>query len=103
MQHRLARQGAIEPSRSVASWPTRSTTSDASGDIISLLGFRLASKPADAEHPTATDARVSLGPCVAVLILIIGVELVRSSSRRYSPEPVEFNIAIVAVPALSSW
>ena len=77
--------------------------SDASSNIISLLGFKLASKPADAEHPYGHGRFEYLsGLAVAVLILIIGVELVRSSFEKIlSPEPVEFNIAIVAVLALS--
>lgn len=77
--------------------------SDASSNIISLLGFKLASKPADAEHPYGHGRFEYLsGLAVAVLILIIGVELVRSSFEKIlSPEPVEFSIAIVAVLALS--
>ena len=77
--------------------------SDASSNIISLFGFKLASKPADAEHPYGHGRFEYLsGLAVAVLILIIGVELVRSSFEKIlSPEPVEFSIAIVAVLALS--
>lgn len=77
--------------------------SDASSNIISLFGFKLASKPADAEHPYGHGRFEYLsGLAVAMLILIIGVELVRSSFEKIlSPEPVEFSIAIVAVLALS--
>ena len=65
--------------------------SDASSNIISLLGFKLASKPADAEHPYGHGRFEYLsGLAVAVLILIIGVELVRATFEKIlSPEPVE--------------
>lgn len=77
--------------------------SDASSNIISLFGFKLASKPADAKHPYGHGRFEYLsGLAVAVLILVIGVELVRSSFEKIiSPEPVEFSIAIVVVLTLS--
>ena len=48
--------------------------SDASGSIVTLLGFRMASKPADEEHPYG-HARMEYfsGLIVAALILLIGV------------------------------
>lgn len=77
--------------------------SDASSNIISLLGFKLASKPPDAKHPYGHGRFEYLsGLAVAVLILVIGVELVRSSiDKIVHPEPVEFGIALVIVLALS--
>lgn len=77
--------------------------SDASSNIISLFGFKLASKPADAKHPYGHGRFEYLsGLAVAVLILIIGVELVRSSFEKIiSPEPVEFSVVIVVVLVLS--
>lgn len=77
--------------------------SDASSNIIALLGFKLAEKPADAEHPYGHGRFEYLsGLAVAVLILIIGVELVRSSVDKIAhPEPVEFNAAVAAVLAIS--
>ena len=54
--------------------------SDASSSIISLLGFKMASKPADDEHPYGHGRYEYLsGLTVALLILVIGVELFRSS------------------------
>lgn len=57
--------------------------SDASGSIMTLLGFKLSEKPADEKHPYG-HARLeylsALG--VAVLILVIGVELVISSVKK---------------------
>lgn len=77
--------------------------SDASSNIISLLGFKLASKPPDAEHPYGHGRFEYLsGLAVAVLILVIGVELVRSSfDKILDPQPVEFSIALIVVLAAS--
>ena len=48
--------------------------SDASGSVVTLVGFRLAGKPADEHHPYG-HARFEYlaGLAVAVLILVIGV------------------------------
>lgn len=77
--------------------------SDASSNIISLLGFKLASKPADRDHPYGHGRFEYLsGLAVAVLILVIGIELIRSSfGKIINPEPVEFSVALVAVLVLS--
>lgn len=77
--------------------------SDASSNIVSVLGFKLASKPADPEHPYGHGRYEYLsGLVVAALVLLIGVELVKSSAERIiHPEPVEFSLALVAVLVLS--
>ena len=69
--------------------------SDASSNIVSVLGFKLASKPADPEHPYGHGRYEYLsGLVVAALVLLIGVELVKSSVERViHPEPVEFSLA----------
>ncbi len=77
--------------------------SDASSSIVTLLGFRLAQKPEDAEHPYG-HARIEYlsGLAVAALILLIGFQLAKSSlGKILHPEPVEFSLALVAVLALS--
>ncbi len=63
------------------------------------MGFKLASKPADPEHPYGHGRYEYLsGLVVAALVLLIGVELVKSSVERIvNPEPVEFSLALVAV------
>lgn len=75
--------------------------SDASSNIVSVLGFKLASKPADPEHPYGHGRFEYLsGLVVAVLVLMIGVELVKSSiDKVLNPSPVEFSLALVAVLA----
>lgn len=73
--------------------------SDASSNIISLLGFKLASRPADHEHPYGHGRMEYLaGLAVAVLVLLVGVELVKSSiDEILHPKVVDFTWAAVAV------
>ena len=77
--------------------------SDASSSVVTLIGFKLASRPADEEHPYG-HARMEYlsGLVVAAMILAIGVELVKSSFEKIlHPAPVEFSVLIAAVLALS--
>lgn len=73
--------------------------SDASSSIISLLGFKLASRPADEEHPYGHGRYEYLsGLMVAVLIMVIGVELFKSSlDKVLHPSAVEFSWVSVCV------
>lgn len=73
--------------------------SDASSCIISLLGFKMASKPADDEHPYGHGRYEYLsGLLVAVLIMVIGVELFKSGfSKIMNPAPVEFSWIFVGI------
>ncbi len=76
---------------------------DASGSVLTLLGFRLAEKPADADHPFG-HARVEYltGLGVAALIFVIGVELGKTSlDKILHPEVVAFSIPLVLVLVLS--
>ena len=77
--------------------------SDASGSIVTLIGFRLANKPADAHHPYGhARAEYLSGLAVAALILVIGFELMGSSLKKiFSPEPVIFSAGMGAVLAVS--
>lgn len=73
--------------------------SDASSNIISLLGFKLASRPADHGHPYGHGRMEYLaGLTVAVLVLLVGVELVKSSiDEILHPKLVDFTWVAVAV------
>ena len=73
--------------------------SDASGSIVTLIGFRLADKPADEHHPFGhARAEYLSGLAVAALILVIGFELVKSSAEKIlHPTPVEFSAVAVGV------
>ncbi len=77
--------------------------SDASSSIISLLGFKLAERPADAEHPYGHGRYEYLsGMLVAVIIILIGFELLKSSfDKVLHPEPVEFNLVSIGILAAS--
>lgn len=65
--------------------------SDAGSSAISLVGFRLAGKKPDPDHPFGHGRLEYIsGLCVAALILVMGVELLISSVEKIiSPEPVE--------------
>ena len=73
--------------------------SDASSSVVTLIGFKLAGKPADPEHPYGHDRMEYLsGLCVAAMILVIGAELVKTSAERIlHPQPVEFSAAMLLV------
>lgn len=75
--------------------------SDASSSLVTLIGFKLAERPADDEHPYG-HARIEYltGLAVAALILVIGVELGKSSVEKIlHPESVVFSYVTVAVLA----
>ena len=77
--------------------------SDAASSIVTLLGFKLAAKPADDAHPYGHQRVEYLaGLTVAALILLIGAELVKSSIQRIlHPEAVAFTAVGAAVLLLS--
>ena len=73
--------------------------SDASGSILTLLGFRLAGKPADEHHPFG-HARFEYlsGLAVSVMILVIGLELGKSSMEKiFHPAAVKFSALTAAI------
>ena len=73
--------------------------SDAASSIVTLIGFRISRKPADAHHPYGhARAEYLSGLCVAVLILFIGVELAKSSMGKiFAPEQVELTAVTIFV------
>ena len=77
--------------------------SDASGSIVTFIGFRVADKPADEHHPYGhARAEYLSGLGVAALILVIGLELVKTSvSKIFHPTPVTFT-TVAAVVLLAS-
>ena len=63
--------------------------SDASSGIITLLGFKMAGKPADPEHPYGHARYEYLsGLLISVLILVIGVELFKSGFDKTVAQPL---------------
>lgn len=77
--------------------------SDASSSIVTMIGFRMAEKPADEDHPYGhARAEYITGLCVAAFILLIGWELGKSSFQKIlNPEPVAFSWLMAAVLLLS--
>lgn len=90
--------GTLSGSVSIAA-DALNNLSDASGSVVTLLGFRMADKPADEHHPYGhARAEYLSGLAVAVLILFIGFELVKSSvTKIFHPEAVAFSTELVAV------
>ena len=77
---------------------------DAASNAVTLLGFHLAARPADAEHPYGHGRYEYLaGLTVAVLVLVAGVELLREGARELArPTAVEFSWVMAAALALSA-
>ena len=77
--------------------------SDASSNVVSLIGFRLAAKAPDAEHPYGHARYEYLaGLVVSVTILAIGLSLLKESALKVlHPTPVEFSWLSIGVLAAS--
>jgi len=77
--------------------------SDASSSIVTLVGFKLAEKPADSDHPYGHARYEYLsGLGVAALIIVIGFELAKSSvDKILNPSPVALSVPLVVVLLLS--
>ncbi len=73
--------------------------SDATSSVVTLIGFKLAGKPADEDHPYG-HARFEYlsGLAVAALIIVIGFELAKTSLEKiFHPQAVEFSWVLVGV------
>lgn len=77
--------------------------SDATGSIVTLLGFKFAEKPADREHPYGHARFEYLASLtVSMLILFIGFELLKSSVMKIlHPTSVEFSPVVLILLILS--
>jgi cation diffusion facilitator family transporter len=74
---------------------------DTASSAITVLGFKLAAKPGDKEHPYG-HARFEYltGLMVSILIIILGVKLLTTSvDKAIHPSPPEFNILTVVILA----
>ncbi len=77
--------------------------SDAGSSAVTLLGFRLAGKKPDTDHPFG-HGRIEYisGLIVAGLILLMGVELAKSSfDKILHPEEVTFSVLALVILAVS--
>ena len=73
--------------------------SDATSSIVTLLGFKLAERPADEHHPYGHARYEYLsGLAVAAIVIVIGFELVKTSVQKIiRPAAVEFSVVTGAV------
>ena len=73
--------------------------SDAASSIVTLVGFKLAERPADEDHPYGHARYEYLsGLAVAAMVLVIGFELAKTSFQKIlHPESVMFSIPLVIV------
>lgn len=76
---------------------------DAVSAIVTFLGFKLAEKPADSEHPYGHARYEYLsGLGVAALIVVIGFELAKSSVEKIlNPQPVELSVTMGVILGIS--
>ena len=72
--------------------------SDVGSSAISFLGFHMASKPADRDHPFGHGRIEYLcGLIISFLILLVGLDFVKSSIERiFNPSPVTFSWIVIA-------
>lgn len=77
--------------------------SDASSNIVTILGAKLANKPVDAEHPFGHGRMEYISALVvAFLIFLMGFELGKSSIEKIiNPQEVTFSIVSLIVLILS--
>lgn len=73
--------------------------SDASSSVITLVGFRLAAKPADKEHPFGhARSEYIAGLAVAIMVMVIGIELGRGSVEKIlNPGEVHYSLLTLGV------
>ena len=77
--------------------------SDAGSSVVTLLGFRIAAKAPDPDHPFGHGrAEYLSGLAVSMLILLMGVELAKESLNKIlHPALVEFSWLVIGILAAS--
>lgn len=77
--------------------------SDCASCIITMFGYKMASKPADKDHPFGhgrMEYLTSLG--LSIIIILVGFELFKGSAKKLiHPEQVKFSYVALAVLILS--
>ena len=76
---------------------------DSASSVVTLLGFRMAQRPADGEHPFGHGRYEYIsGVVVAALVLLAGAELAKSSfDKILHPEAVPFTVLTLAILLVS--
>lgn len=77
--------------------------SDAGSSIITLIGFKMSGRPADYDHPFGHGRGEYIsGLFVAFLILLMGVELAKTSvGKIFNPIAVDFKLVSIIILVLS--
>ena len=90
--------GSVSGSVSITADAMNNLT-DAASSIVTLVGFKLAERPADEDHPYGHARYEYLsGLAVAALVLLIGFELAKTSLQKIlHPSSVAFSIPLVIV------
>ena len=77
--------------------------SDAASSVITLIGFKISSKPADKDHPFG-HARMEYltGLILGIAVLLVGVELIKSSFNKIiNPSKTIFSMEMIIVLSIS--
>ena len=77
--------------------------SDVSTSVVTLLGFRLSSIPADKEHPYGHQRiEYIAGLIVSIFVLIVGLGLLQTSVEKIiKPEPIIYSNLILGILIIS--
>ena len=77
--------------------------SDSVSSVVTLIGFKMAAKPADSDHPYG-HARIEYisGLIVSLVVFVAGFQFAQTSvGKILHPEATEFSLIVVAVLVLS--
>lgn len=76
---------------------------DVLSSLVTIIGFKLAAKPADEEHPFGHGrSEYITGLIVAFLVILVGYELIKSSiSRVLNPVAVNFSLPALLIVLLA--
>jgi cation diffusion facilitator family transporter len=75
--------------------------SDAGSSVVTFLGFKLASKPADKEHPFGHGRyEYVAGLGISVFILLVGFELIKSSFEKIINPEAQTSITLISIVIL---
>ena len=77
--------------------------SDAGSQVVSLISFRISSKPADRDHPFG-HARIEYvaSMIVSFLVLTVGFELFSESvGKIFTPLPVDYSVLVLVILGIS--
>lgn len=73
--------------------------SDSASSIITLIGFKMANKPPDKEHPFGHGRIEYISALIiSFIIMYLGFQFLTSSIKKiFNPEPVAFNISSILI------